>query len=124
MAQRSVYIPDNVYAVLEHEARVNPRNTPGRLLVALARGSLGLPLPMTVTGAVLHALSTSGDDGLDVVTLSSRADLGRRVVGETLAVLSRLTPSPVEVVSGAGRDARWALASAVGAVDESDEAAA
>lgn len=124
MAQRNVYIPDTVYAVLEHEARVNPRNTPGRLLVALARGSLGLPLPMTVTGAVLAALGQATPDGLDVGQVARLADLGRRVVGETLAVLSRLTPSPVEVVSGEGRDARWALASAVGAVDESDEAAA
>ena len=120
MAQRNVYIPDTLQAVLEHEARANPKNTPGRLLVALARGSLGLPLPMTVTGAVLAALGSGDEAGLDVAALASRADLGRRVVGETLAVLSRLDPSPVVVVSGEGREARWALACAV----EADEAAA
>lgn len=111
MGGRNVYIPDTLQDLLEHEGRVNPGNTQGRLLVALAREALtGTPAPSTATGKVVRALAFAPAAGLDVPELADRAGLSRRLVGETLALLSRLTPAPVEVVSGAGRDARWARA--------------
>ena len=122
MAQRNVYVPDALADLLEHELRHDPRNTPGKLLVALARESLlKEAAPATVTNAVLEALPLTA--GASLPDLARWVGLSQRVVGETLALLSRLEPSPVQVVSGEGRNALWALAdpgTTRGVVDDSD----
>lgn len=104
MGQRNVYLPDALLDLLEHECRYNGQ-TVGKLLVTLARERLGLEQhEPALTARVLAALETPAS----AADVADRAKLSRRAVHETLTHLSRLSPSPVEVVDGAGASATWA----------------
>ena len=85
MGQRNVYIPDNMQALLENEARLDAANSQGRLIVALARSALlRTKPPETTTGIVLGAMF---DRKNTVAEIADTAVLPRRVVLQTLLLL-------------------------------------